>query len=69
MGEISTELLIEIITKFNGTRYLCGGADGYQDDSLFIENKINLDYQKFNHPIYQQSNSNKFIEDFQLLIH
>lgn len=53
----STELLIEIVQKLNGTEYLAGGgAGGYQQDALFEENNIKLVYNNFEHPIYEQFN-------------
>lgn len=43
-----TELLIAITKACNADTYLCGGgAIGYQEDSLFAPNKLNLIYQNF----------------------
>lgn len=58
----STEMLIEILKKTNGTTYLCGGgADGYQEDELFNEANIKLEYNNFKHPVYNQLNTDEFI--------
>jgi hypothetical protein len=57
----STPLLVEIIKKVNGTSYLCGGgASLYQVDDLFIQSGIQLIYNDFKHPVYNQFNSNHF---------
>jgi len=44
----STELLINITQAVGADTYLCGGgAGGYQDDQLFSERGIKLEYQNF----------------------
>lgn len=44
----STSMLVEILKATGGTTYLCGGgADGYQEDHLFSEAGITLEYQGF----------------------
>lgn len=51
----STERLINIIQSLNGDTYISGnGAIKYQDEKLFKENKIILQYSNFLHPIYEQ---------------
>lgn len=60
--ESSTDLLIEIAHKTNGSAYLCGGgAQGYQEDAKFEQNKVELIYQNFTHPQYQQLDKDSFI--------
>lgn len=45
----STELLIELVQAVNADTYICGGgASGYQEDELFTNNKIKLQYQRYN---------------------
>jgi hypothetical protein len=65
----STDLLVEIIKKLNGTMYLAGGGAGeYQDDNLFIENNIVLKYNSFSHPVYPQfNNKEEFIMGLSVL--
>lgn len=64
----STALLVEIITKLKGTTYLCGdGANGYQEDELFAQADINLEYNNFQHPVYSQFNSTEFIPGLSIM--
>ncbi len=58
----SNQLLIDIIKQLQGTVYRHGGgAEGYQQDDMFIENGIALSPQQFKHPSYAQFNSPHFI--------
>jgi hypothetical protein len=51
----ATTLLINMVKSVGGTAYLCGGgASGYQDDEQFAAEGIQLRYQSFAHPVYQQ---------------
>lgn len=51
----ATELLIRMTRAVGGTAYLCGGgADDYQQDHLFDESGVRLEYQHFEHPSYKQ---------------
>jgi hypothetical protein len=44
----STQRLVDIIKKLSGTTYISGhGAKGYQDESLFSSNGIQLKYSDF----------------------
>lgn len=44
----ATELLVSLIKSVEGNGYLAGGgAQGYQNDSIFEENGISLNYQNF----------------------
>ena len=64
----SSELLIEIINKINGKEYLCGGgANGYQNDDLFLNAGINIKYNNFIHPVYNQLGSSQFISGLSIL--
>lgn len=61
IASTSTEMLIEITRKVGGTSYLCGGgADEYQEDTLFARDGIELVYQNFRHPTYHQRNVDHF---------
>jgi len=51
----SNELLVTLTKSMGGDIYLCGGgADGYQDKSIFNEHGVILQYQEFKHPVYTQ---------------
>jgi hypothetical protein len=64
----ATELLVEICNKVGANVYLCGGgADGYQQDDLFAESNIKLIYNKFQHPVYDQANTNEFIPGLSII--
>ena len=53
----SNELLIAITQELGGTHYLCGGgAGGYQDDAMFAAAGLQVSYQSFEHPLYEQAN-------------
>lgn len=63
-----TELLVDIVKKYDGETYISGGgSEGYQEDSLFSENNITLKYQNFSHPIYNQCNAKEFIPGLSVL--
>ncbi len=64
----SNELLIAITKELGGNTYMCGdGADGYQDDSLFEEAGLTLEYQQFKHPVYMQFSGNTFIKGLSII--
>lgn len=53
----ATELLIEIAKAVNCDTYMCGGgAGGYQEDGLFEKSGLELKYQNYNAPYYEQKN-------------
>ena len=53
----SSELLLEICQKNQGTTYLSGpsGKD-YLNEGIFTENNIKVDYHNFKPPIYEMNN-------------
>lgn len=54
----SNQALIDITKHVGGDTYMCGGgADTYQEDKSFEEQGIQLEYQNFTHPGYQQMHS------------
>ncbi|MFN2533461.1 MAG: WbqC family protein [Pyrinomonadaceae bacterium] len=58
----ATDLLISIVKAANGTAYLCGGgAGGYQEDEKFAAAGLNLIYQNFQHPVYEQISGQNFV--------
>ena len=55
------ELLINLLRSVNASSYLSGdGAKAYLDEGIFTANNINLIWQNYNHPIYEQQ-FDKFI--------
>ena len=51
----STDRLVAIVQRVGGTAYLSGGgAGGYQDDAMFGKAGIELIFQQFKHPVYEQ---------------
>ena len=65
---VSNELLISLTKALGGNAYMCGGgAEEYQDESIFIKSGINLMHQNFKHPKYTQHNSNEFIAGLSII--
>lgn len=57
----ATDLLIAIVQAVGGDAYLCGGgAAGYQEDEKFAAAGLELIYQDFQHPAYEQSAGGDF---------
>lgn len=51
----STDLLIEILKKVNADNYLSGkSGNEYLEHDKFKQNKIELRFQEFKHPVYKQ---------------
>ena len=64
----STQMLIDITKKVGCDTYLVGGgAGGYQEDELFEKNDIELIYQNFKHPQYDQVGSSEFIKGLSII--
>ncbi len=64
----STELLVDLLRATNSTTYLCGnGASGYQEDALFAEHNISLEYNVVNHPQYKQPLSADCVQGLSIL--
>ena len=58
----ATEMLINLVEATNCQIYLCGGGSaGYQDDNMFANAGIELQYQNFQHPIYPQVGRQGFV--------
>lgn len=50
-----SEMLIDILKKVDATKYLSGiGAKDYLDYTLFYDTNIEISWQEFRHPVYQQ---------------
>ena len=49
------DLIINLLNSVNATDYLSGdGAKAYLEEDIFTENNINLIWQNYSHPIYEQ---------------
>lgn len=58
----ATELLAGLVKAVGGTHYLAGGgAQGYQQDTLFERAGLGLVYQYFQHPVYLQPGRREFV--------
>jgi hypothetical protein len=63
-----SELLVELVKSVGGTAYLCGdGAAGYQEDEKFHDARIDVVYQRFQHPVYQQRGASEFKEGLSIV--
>lgn len=64
----SNELLCSLTQAVGGDRYMCGGgADGYQDETVFSSSGITLIYQNFEHPNYSQHGSKEFTQGLSVI--
>jgi len=64
----SNELLIDLLKKRNASVYLCGGgAASYQNDALFFKENIQVVYNQFDHPVYEQFNSDQFVKGLSII--
>lgn len=58
----ATELLAELAKAVGGTHYLAGGgAQSYQQDTLFEQAGLGVVYQDFQHPVYVQTGRREFV--------
>ena len=64
----SNALLVSLTKLVGCNTYMCGGgASGYQDEDVFLKNGIQLKFQNFTHPRYEQTNSDAFISGLSIL--
>ena len=64
----ATDLLIEMTKSVGGTAYMCGGGSGgYQEDEKFHQEGLELSYQNFKHPTYEQTGTSAFIPGLSIL--
>lgn len=62
IGTTGTQRLVDITKKLCCDAYLSGeGGVDYIDENLFAENDIELLYRKYEHPIYEQPNTERFV--------
>lgn len=55
IGQSRNERLLAICQRFGATRYLSGNAaQAYLDEQLFREKGIEVVWQNYNHPVYEQ---------------
>jgi len=64
----SNKLLCNLTLRAGASAYMCGGgADGYQDESIFEEKGIRLKYQNFDHPVYPQRGQDEFVPGLSII--
>ena len=64
----SNELLCSITCLVGGSTYMCGGgADGYQDESVFNDRGVTLLHQSFVHPVYPQRGRQDFVAGLSII--
>lgn len=64
----SNQLIVNITKRLKSKKYMCGGgAETYQNETVFEENNIKLIYQNFLHPEYPQYNQDKFIKGLSII--
>lgn len=64
----SNELLCSITCLVGGSTYMCGGgADGYQDESVFNDRDVTLMHQSFVHPVYPQRGRQDFVAGLSII--
>ena len=65
---VSNVMLIDLLQKRQASEYLCGnGAASYQEDDLFNKENINVKYNTFNHPNYEQFSTDGFIKGLSIV--
>ena len=64
----NTQLLVDLLKEIGADTYLCGdGAYGYQQDKLFSDNGIILEYNRLMHPKYRQLRAEQFVPGLSML--
>ena len=64
----SSEKLLNICKKIGATKYLSGsGGKNYLNEKIFAQNKIKVEYQKYNPIIYTQKNVKSFVSNLSIL--
>jgi GNAT superfamily N-acetyltransferase len=67
-SENSTELLIQLTKAVQGDVYLAGGgAVKYQEDSKFAEAGLEVLYNNFEHPTYNQGSAQAFVKGLSII--
>ena len=64
----SSEKLLNICKKIGATKYLSGsGGKNYLNEKIFAQNKIKVEYQKYNPIIYTQKNVKSYVSNLSIL--
>ena len=64
----SSEHLLNICKKFGATKYLSGpGGSDYLNEKIFEQNKIKVEYQKYDPIIYPQKYAKSFVPNLSIL--
>ena len=64
----SNDLLINIVKECKGNAYLCGGgASEYFLPAKFDKHNIQVEYQNFKHPAYDQKPKSKFLAGLSII--
>jgi len=64
----SNHRLCDLTIAVNGQIYMCGGgADGYQDESVFATRGLQLKFQDFDHPKYSQYRQTEFVPGLSII--
>jgi hypothetical protein len=64
----STQRLVDLVRKVNGTKYLCGGgSDGYLEPAVFKKAELELEYQLFIEHERPQLRTNSFTRGVSIL--
>ena len=68
VGGRATDMLVALVRQTGGTRYLAGGgSSGYQEDGKFHAAGIDVEYQQFQHPVYEQRGAAAFLPGLSIL--
>ena len=52
-----SDLVLDLCSNFNASKYLSGAlGKGYLNEDSFDQHEIEIEYQNYNHPVYQQMN-------------
>lgn len=67
-ANVQTELIVEACVAYGIKNYLSGeGCLDFLQPQKFAENGINLKFQKFVHPVYQQLNTTAFVPGLSII--
>ena len=64
----ATQRIIDLVKLVDGDTYYCGGgASEYQEDELYAQQHVQLEYQHYQHPEYRQKNSESFTKGLSVI--
>lgn len=65
---VSNERLVNLANTVGAGTYLCGdGATGYIEENFFKESGVQLVFQRYEHPIYEQKNTSEFVSGLSII--